>query len=166
MERISKYLTYAEATASATAQRLGIPNTPTPDDVENMKHVATRIFDRVREHLGGPLHASSFYRSPKLNQSLANQSGLASLTSQHMKGEAIDITTRKFGIGTNRQVFDFIRNHCEFDQLIWEFGTDHEPDWVHVSLKRNGGNRKKVLRAYYADPASKKGVKYVPFQNY
>lgn len=140
-------MSYNESIASATAKAKGIDNTPEPAHLENMKHVATQIFDKVREHIGGPLHASSFYRSPLLNQSLVKSQGMASTKSQHMKGEAIDITTKKYNVGTNKQVFDFIKDNLVFDQLIYEFGTDQEPDWVHVSLKRGGANRKQVLRA-------------------
>jgi zinc D-Ala-D-Ala carboxypeptidase len=151
---ISKYLTLEEATRSNTAKKLGIQNLPTPEHLVNMKRVATQIFDKVRDHIGGPLFASSFYRSPELNQAI----GGSSVTSQHMKGEAIDIDTKRYGVGTNKQVFDFIRKNLDFDQLLWEFGTHDEPEWVHVSLKKEG-NRRQVLRVVKINGQTK----YLPY---
>jgi zinc D-Ala-D-Ala carboxypeptidase len=155
---ISKYLNLRESTRSATAEKLGIPNIPTPEHLVNMKRIGREIFDKVRDHIGGPLYASSFYRSPELNKAI----GGSSSTSQHMTGEAIDITTRHFKFGTNRQVFDFIKDNLVFHSLIWEFGTDNEPDWVHVSLTKDN-NPKKVLRAF-KDPTKKGGVRYEQYR--
>jgi zinc D-Ala-D-Ala carboxypeptidase len=140
--KISKYLTLQEAINSPTAKRLQIDNTPTPEHLVNMKYIASEIFDKVREHVGGALHVSSFYRSPRLNKAVNGSSP----TSQHQTGQAMDIDTKRYGNGTNKQVFDYIKDNLNFDQLIWEFGTDKEPDWVHVSLKKSG-NRKRVLKA-------------------
>jgi zinc D-Ala-D-Ala carboxypeptidase len=142
MSKLSKYLTYDEGVRSHTARVRGIDNTPNAEQLANMKHVATKIFDPVREHIGGPLFAASFFRCPALNEAVGGSDA-----SQHMKGEAIDIDCDHFKIGTNKQVFDFIRNNLEFDQMIWEFGTSKNPDWVHVSLKRNGKNRRKLTLA-------------------
>jgi zinc D-Ala-D-Ala carboxypeptidase len=140
--KISKYLTLSEAIKSNTANKLGIKNIPTPEHLVNMKYIASEIFDKVREHIGGALYVSSFYRSPELNKGVKG----ASATSQHQTGQAMDIDTKRYGNGTNKQVFDYIKDNLNFDQLIWEFGTDKEPDWVHVSLKKSG-NRKRVLKA-------------------
>lgn len=158
MTKLSKYLSYEEGIASATAKKHGIDNTPNADQLANMKFIAVNIFDKVREHIGGPLAATSFFRSYEVNA----KQGLASKTSQHMKGEAIDISTKRYNVGTNRQVFEFIRKNLVFDQLIWEFGDDNEPDWVHVSLKRTGTNRHQVLRAYKTYQAGNP-VQYKPF---
>jgi hypothetical protein len=139
---ISKYITYDEATKSQTAVRLGIENKPSADQIEAMKFVATEIFDRVRMHVGGPLHASSFFRSEELNKAI----GGSSKTSQHMKGEAIDIDCDTFGNGTNNSVFLFIRDNLMFDQVIGEYPDKNGKwSWVHVSLRRDGKNRKQVL---------------------
>jgi hypothetical protein len=151
---ISKYLTLRESTRSATADKLGIANIPTPEHLVNMKRIGREIFDKVRDHIGGPLYASSFYRSPELNKAI----GGSSSTSQHMTGEAIDITTKRFKFGTNRQVFDYIVNNLEFDQCIFEHGTQDEPDWVHVSLKKDN-NRKQVLRAIKENGKTR----YIPY---
>lgn len=151
---ISKYITLSEAIKSDTAIRRNIVNIPNSDQIESMQHVAINIFDKVREKIGGPLGATSFFRSQELNTFI----GGSSKTSQHMLGEAIDIDCDKFGIGTNKGVFDYIREHLEFDQLIWEYGDSFNPDWVHVSLKKNGHNRKEVLR--------KTIDRYLPFDLY
>jgi len=149
-EHISKYCTYGEAIQSQSASRFGIDNTPNEEQIQAMRYVATEIFDPVREFLQGPLTASSFFRSPALNKVI----GGSSTTSQHMKGEAIDM----FKAGRNKEIFDFIRKGLIFDQLIWEYGTNLEPDWVHCS-KILEGNRHMVLQCL-------RGAKYKLFDLY
>lgn len=143
MRKISKYISYAEATRSQTAIRLGIDNKPNAEQEENMMYVASEIFDPCREFVGGPLFASSFFRSPKLNVAIGG-----SETSDHVNGAAIDIDCDYFQNGNNRDLFFFIMATQDFDQLIWEFGNDDQPAWVHVSKRRDGNNRKQVLQAY------------------
>lgn len=152
--KLSKYLNYAEAIKSQTATRKGIKNEPNEEQLESMKYVASNVFDHVREHIGGPLFASSFFRSPELNAAIGG-----SRTSQHCKGEAIDIDCDFYGVGSNKEVFWFIKNKLKFDQLIWEFGTTSNPDWVHVSLKKEG-NRGEVLRCFRRDDGT---TQYIPF---
>src|SRR5690606_9646489 len=143
---ISKYITYKEATKSQTATRLGIDNKPTEDHLAAMKHVASEVFDKVRAHFGVPLGVSSFYRGPELNKAIGG-----SKTSQHMKGEAIDIDADMYGDITNKEIFDYIRENLTFDQLIGEGKTgDGDFAWVHVSLKRAGKNRGEVLLAEFS----------------
>lgn len=140
--KISEFITLAEATKSQTAIRHGISNEPTEEHLENMKYVASKVFDPVRKHVGGPLHASSFYRSQALNKVI----GGSSKTSQHMRGEAIDIDADTFGYGTNIGVFTFIKKYLDFDQLILEYPDGNgNPAWVHVSLRRDGKNRREIL---------------------
>jgi hypothetical protein len=94
-----------------------------------------------------PIHISSGYRSVELNKCIGG-----SLTSQHCSGEAIDIDMDGSPSGvTNKMVFDYIKDNLEFDQLIWEFGTKDNPDWVHVSYESTGRQRKQVLRAVRAN---------------
>lgn len=140
---LSKYITLAEATKSQTAIRKGLDNQPDAEQLENMKHVAVNVFDKVREKVGAALDPSSFFRSKALNAAI----GGSSATSQHMKGEAIDIDCDTFGNGTNIEVFEFILNSLEFDQLILEYpDKDGKPSWVHVSLVRPPKkNRRQVL---------------------
>ena len=140
--KISPHLNLAELTRSETAKRNGIDNTPTAEHLENFKILADKVFEPIREHFKTPIFISSGYRSKELNELIKG-----SPTSQHCKGQAIDIDMDGGnGEVTNRMVFDFIKNKLDFDQLIWEFGTDFNPDWVHVSYVK-GKNRKQKLKA-------------------
>jgi len=140
--RISKHLSLAEVIRSETAKRRGISNMPTPEHIENFKILAENVFEKVREHFKVPIHISSGYRSFELNRAIKG-----SKTSQHMKGEAIDIDMDGSSSGvTNADIYNFIKDNLEYDQLIWEFGTDRNPDWVHVSYSKNK-NKKQRLKA-------------------
>jgi len=145
MKKISKHISYKEATKSWTALKKGIDNTPWPVQLINMRHLANNIFEPLRIYLGGlPIGIASFFRSLLLNKIIGGAA-----TSQHCSGEAFDLDADIYNNGiTNRMIFDFIKNNLEFDQLIWEFGTDEEPEWVHLSLKREGNNRKQILIAF------------------
>ena len=154
MEKISKYLSYKEAIKSTTALRLGIENEPDPEQLENMKYVAREVFDPVREFVNGPLAATSFFRSKELNDAVPG----SSKTSQHMTGQAIDIDADVYGFGSNKDIFDFIRNTLIFDQVISEYPDKFgNPAWVHVS-KSKTGNRGQVL--------VKLKDRYIPFSQY
>jgi hypothetical protein len=140
--KISPHLNLAEITRSDTAKRHGIDNTPTAEHLENFKLLADKVFEPIRQHFGVPIFISSGYRSKALNDFIKGSS-----SSQHCKGQAIDIDMDgSNGEVTNRMVFDFIKTKLDFDQLIWEFGTDFNPDWVHVSFVKTG-NRKQKLKA-------------------
>jgi zinc D-Ala-D-Ala carboxypeptidase len=138
---ISKNITYKEATRSDTAKRLSIDNTPDAEQLENMKRVAENVFQPVRENFDCPIYVSSFFRSEELNKAMKGSS-----SSTHMKGEAMDLDADVFGEVTNAQIFHYIKDNLEFDQLIWEFGTEEEAAWVHVSLSKNN-NRNQILVA-------------------
>lgn len=137
MKNISKNITYHEATKSQTAVRNGISNDPTPEHLANMQLLAEKIFEPVRAWYKKPITISSFYRSPALNKAIGG-----SATSQHCKGQAMDIDAGD----DNHKLFNYILNNLDFDQMIWEFGDIRNPDWVHVSFNAKG-NRKEVLRA-------------------
>ncbi len=140
--KISNHLSLSEVTRSETAKRKGISNTPTAEHLENFKILAENVFEKIRTHFGVPIHISSGYRSKELNDAIGG-----SQTSQHSKGQAIDIDMDGSSNGvSNADVYNFIKDNLEFDQLIWEFGTDKNPDWVHVSYV-NGPNRKQKLKA-------------------
>lgn len=141
--KISTHLNLAEVTRSDSAKRHGIDNTPTAEHLENFKLLAEKVFEPIRAHFKVPIHISSGYRSKELNAFIKG-----SLTSQHCSGEAIDIDMDGSSSGvTNAQVFNFIKDNLEFDQLIWEFGTKTNPDWVHVSYESSGKQRKQILLA-------------------
>jgi len=141
--KLSNNLSLAEVIKSGTAKRLGINNEPTIEHMENLKALALNIFQPLRNNFKIPIAVTSGYRSEALNKAIGG-----SLRSQHCKGEALDIDAQVFGGITNKDVFNFISDHLEFDQLIWEFGNENEPDWVHVSYKEDGANRGEKLIAY------------------
>ena len=138
--QISKHLSLVEVSRSETAKRKGINNTPSGEHLENFKKLAENVFEPIREHFGVPIHISSGYRSKELNSAIGGSS-----TSQHCSGEAIDIDMDGTSI-TNAQIFNFIKDNLVFDQMIWEFGTDKNPDWVHVSYESTGKQRKQILK--------------------
>jgi hypothetical protein len=141
--KLSEHLELAELIRSESAKRQGISNMPTPEHIENFKLLAEKVFEPIRVNFRCPIHISSGYRSKELNKYIGG-----SATSQHCSGEAIDIdmdgSLQKV---TNKMVFDYIKESLEFDQLIWEFGSDSNPDWVHVSYESTGKQRKQILKA-------------------
>jgi len=139
---ISKHISNKEGVYSRTAQRLNIDNTPTKDHKKNMIKLAENVFEPLRMYVGGPIKINSFYRSPKLNKTIGGSS-----KSQHCQGQAIDLDDT-FGRATNAEMFEFIKKHLDFDQMIWEFGDDEKPDWVHVSYVSEEKNRNRCLKAY------------------
>ena len=149
MENISTHLTYAEAVRSDSAKRLGIDNTPNGGQIERMKTLAQKIFEPLREYAGVPIYVSSFFRSEALNKAMKGAKG-----SQHTYGEAMDLDADMFGGITNKDIFYYIKDNLEFDQLIWEGGNDDNPDWVHVSFTYKYDNRKEVLRMKKVDNKS------------
>ena len=138
MKNISKYISYKEAITSQTATRNKIENTPNELELVCMQLVALRVFDVVREHFNVPIRVSSFFRSLALNKAVGG-----SKTSQHVKGQAIDM--QGSGKISNKMIFEYIKDNLDFDQLIWEFGTDKNPAWVHVSYVSKEKNRKQIL---------------------
>lgn len=151
--RISEHLTLAELIRSESAKRLGISNQPTPEHLDNMKILAENVFELIRKHFNVPIYISSGYRSEALNKAIKGSN-----TSQHCKGQAIDIDMDGSGLVSNAQVFEFIKSTLNFDQLIWEFGDAYNPDWVHVSYV-GAGNRKQVLKAVRKG----KSTQYIPY---
>ena len=139
---ISKHISYKEGVYSRTATRLGIKNNPNAEQMENMITIAEEVFEPLRAYVGGPIKINSFFRSPELNKAIGG-----STKSQHCHGQAIDLDDT-FGRCTNAEMFEFIKKHLDFDQIIWEFGDDDNPDWVHVSYVSPDQNRNRCLKAY------------------
>ena len=139
---ISKYISYKEAIKSNTAKRLGIENEPNKEQLKNMKLLAEKVFEPLRLEVGGPIKVNSFFRSPELNKAIGGSS-----KSQHCHGQAIDIDDT-FGVKSNAYMYYFIKSELEFDQMIWEFGDNSNPDWVHVSYVSEQENRNRCLKAY------------------
>jgi ribosomal protein L31E len=140
--KISDHITYAEAIHSNTAKRRGIDNTPSEIQVLSMKLLADKVFEPLREFVGGPIKVNSFFRSVALNEAIG---GAAS--SQHCKGQAIDMDD-VYGRKTNAEMYKWIQENLDYDQMIWEFGTDTQPNWIHVSYVSKEENRNKCLKAY------------------
>jgi hypothetical protein len=135
-----KHFTIEELTRSATARRKGIPNLPNGEEKENLTALVDNVLDPLRELWGAPIIVTSGYRCARLNRLVGGAAG-----SQHMKGQAADIDIQgdmEFG----RKIFDYIKNHLPFDQLIWEH-TASGTYWVHVSFvfPDFGKNRKNVI---------------------
>ena len=125
-----------------TAKRLNIDNTPDEWTTENLRQIAINIFQPLRDSFKCPIFVSSGYRSAELNTAIGG-----SRRSQHVEGRALDLDADVYGRCTNSQIFEWIRENLEFDQLIWEFGDQDNPDWVHVSFVYDGNNRKRCLKA-------------------
>jgi len=141
IEKISKHVSYREGVKSNTAMRLNIDNTPGEYQLGNMNAVALNIFEPLREWVGGPIKINSFYRCIALNKAIGGSS-----RSQHCDGRAMDIDDT-FRHKTNAEMYEYIKENLNFDQMIWEFGTDENPDWVHVSYVSEEQNRNRCLKA-------------------
>jgi len=141
MERISEHISYKEGIKSNTATRLGIKNTPDDYQITNMVNIGVNVFEPLRKYVGGPIRINSFYRCEKLNRAIGGSS-----RSQHCEGRAIDLDDT-LGHKTNAEMYQYIKDNLSFDQLIWEFGDDTNPDWIHVSYVHPDENRKRCLRA-------------------
>jgi len=139
---ISKHISYKEGVHSNTAIRRGIDNIPNDEQLENMELIAEKVFEPLREWVGGPIKINSFFRSTELNTAIGGSS-----KSQHCKGQAIDIDDT-FGKATNAEMYEWIKENLDFDQMIWEFGDDDNPNWVHVSYVSDVSNRNRCLKAY------------------
>jgi len=149
MKKISKHITYKEGTRSVTALRLGIENVPNDYELQNMELIAEKVFEPLRQTVNGPIKINSFFRCEELNKAIGGSS-----RSQHCQGRAIDIDD-VYGYVSNSYMYYYIKDNLDFDQLIWEFGTDTEPDWVHVSYVDSDSNRKRCLLAYKKDGKTK-----------
>ena len=147
--KISDHITYAEAIHSNTAKRKGIDNTPSEAQVEAMRLLAEKIFEPLRKWVGGPIKVNSFFRSETLNESIGGAS-----SSQHCKGQAMDIDDNGCH-KTNAEMYAWIKDNVEFDQMIWEFGDNDNPNWVHVSYVSPEENRNRCLKAYREDGKTK-----------
>ena len=139
---ISKHISDREGVYSTTAIRRGLDNTPNAEQLLNMRLLAEKVFEPLREWVGGPIRINSFFRGEKLNKAIGGSS-----KSQHCKGQAVDIDDDGCN-KTNAQMYKYIKDELEFDQMIWEFGDDKNPNWVHVSYVNEIDNRNRCLKAY------------------
>ena len=149
---ISEHISYKEGVYSRTATRLNIDNKPNDNQMQNMCLIAEEVFEPLRVWVGGPIKINSFFRSPELNKAIGG-----STKSQHCHGQAIDLDDT-FGRATNAEMYEFIRKYLDFDQMIWEFGDDDNPSWVHVSYVSEDKNRNRCLKAYKENGKTKYAV--------
>jgi zinc D-Ala-D-Ala carboxypeptidase len=149
--KISEHISFREATKSQTAIRLGIENIPNDKIFARMKILADMVFEPLRKWYGKPIGIASFYRSQKINDAIGGAKA-----SQHCMGEAMDIDADIYNNGiTNTQIFNYIRENLDFDQLIAEGeNEDGTFGWVHVSYRTTPENRKQVLRIVFRDGKS------------
>jgi len=153
MEKLSTHFSVWEFERSQTAKRLGIANKMEPEHIENAKALCENVLEPLRKHLNMPIKISSGFRSVELNKAIGSKTA----RSQHCKGEAVDIDMDGYYQTTNAEVFRWLLNNTDFDQIIWEFGDDKNADWIHVSYsKSKEKQRNEVLRAVRTD----KGVEY------
>ena len=141
--QLSKNFNLVELTKSQTAERKGIPNSPSPDHQENLRLLCERVLQPVRDHFNHVVSVSSGYRSPQLSAAIGSTSD-----SQHCQGMAADFEI----YGTpNNEVFNWIKNNLMYDQMILEYWTKDAPNsgWVHVAYNPDQEeNIKENLRAY------------------
>ena len=139
--KISKNFTLEELTASATAKAKGISNNPGQTDIVNLCGLVHNVLQPLRNWWGKEVKIGSGYRSLALNRAVGGVSN-----SQHMKGEAADLCIDG-DIQKGKSWFQYIKQHCEFDQLIWEKNPKTGAYWVHVSYRCDGKNRKQVINS-------------------
>lgn len=151
--QLTKNFNVAELSRSEAATRKGVDNTPPPEAVENLRALAEKVLQPLRDAMGQPMRVNSAYRGPAANAAIGG-----SKTSQHMTGEAADIEFD--GFDNKLLAKKIVDLKLPFDQLILEFYKPGDPNsgWVHVSHKRGGPQRGQVLRA--ANEGGK--TKYLP----
>ena len=138
--KLSKNFSLKELTASQTAERKGINNNPNDDQITSLQKLCENILQPVRDHYATPVTVSSGFRSEDLCEAIGS-----SKNSQHAKGQAADFEI--FGT-PNAELAKWIAENLDFDQMIWEFGDDKNPNWVHVSYVSPEDNRNRCLKAY------------------
>lgn len=131
--KISEHISFDEATKSQTAIRKNISNIPNEHQLQCMKDTAEACFEPLRKWWGKPLIISSFFRCEALNEAVGG-----SKTSQHCKGEAMDIDTGDYE--SNKKIFEWCKSNLVFDQLI----NEYDFSWVHISFSKNS-NRNQTL---------------------
>ncbi len=139
--KLTEHVTLEEFIKSSTASRLGIDNTPPLEHIDNIKLLLDNVFEPLRKGLGDkPIYISCGYRGKELNNATPN----ASKTSFHCSGKAMDLDDT-FGHCTNKDIFMYIYNNLPYAEMVWEYGSDYNPDWVHVAFDK-GKNVKETLR--------------------
>ena len=146
--KLSRNFHLKELTASQTAARKGIDNTPGPTHQANLQSLCTSILQPIRDHFSQVVTVSSGYRSQELCLAIGSK-----ITSQHAKGEAAVFEI--FGV-SNKELADYIHENLDYDQLILEYWKESDPNsgWVHCSYSK-GNNRNQYLKAFKIQGATK-----------
>ena len=153
--KLSKNLWLSEVTKSNTAIRRGIDNTPTELHIANLRYLAEKVFQPIREHFGRPIFVSSGYRSKALNEAIGG-----SQKSFHSHGMALDLDMDgKAQNISNADIFNFIKDNLPYTELIWEFVTTDKPDWVHVAIAK-GREQEKNAKISYRESGKTKYKKW------
>lgn len=136
--KLSENFSLEELTKSQTATRLGIDNTPDMTAIINLRALCKNVLQPIRDNFGIPFSPNSGFRSLELNEKLGSSS-----TSQHCKGQAVDIEVPTM---SNLELANWCSTMLDFDQIILEFYKEKEPSsgWVHISYNIES-NRKKYL---------------------
>ena len=149
--KLSNNLWLSEVIKSDTAVRRGIDNNPTELHISNLTYIAEKIFQPIREHFGCPIFVSSGYRSKALNEAIGG-----SQRSFHSHGMALDLDMDgKAQNVSNTDIFNFIKDNLEYTELIWEFGTEDKPDWIHVAIAKGRETERNAKIAYRIEGKSK-----------
>ena len=137
---ITMHFTLEEMYASDTAKRLGINNKPSTQTMINLVYLCAYVLEPLRVAMGKPINVSSGFRCQELNKKVGGV-----YNSQHLKGQAADIDIQG-DMAFGRKIFDYIRDHLPFDQLILEHSKSGTY-WVHVSFVYPdfGKNRRQVI---------------------
>ena len=142
--KLSNNLSLAEVIKSNTAIRRGIDNTPTDLHIANLRYLAEQVFQPIREHFDSAIFVSSGYRSKALNEAIGG-----SQRSFHSHGMALDLDQDgRSNSVTNTDIFYYIKDNLPFSELIWEFGDEDKPDWVHVAIAKGRESEKNTKIAY------------------
>ena len=135
--QLTENFSLAELTRSSTADRLGIDNTPSDEQIRNLRAVCEHVLQPIRDSFKKPVNVSSGLRVLELNRAIGSSD-----TSQHVKGQAVDFEI--WGV-SNHTLAKWVVDNLVFDQLILEFYVKGVPNsgWVHCSYTTEE-NRKKV----------------------
>jgi hypothetical protein len=120
-----------------TKTRFALDNTPSPKVVENLQLLCEKVLQPMRDAVG-PVNVTSGYRSKVVNEAVNG-----ARNSDHLWGYAADLQSPD---GNHRKLYDWLKANAMFSQLIYEFGNDTQPQWVHVSYNPKDLKRE-ILRA-------------------
>ncbi len=141
--KLTKNFSLEELTRSDTAERKGIDNSPTAEHIHNLAALCENVLQPLRDKVKHSIRVTSGYRSEKLNNAIGG-----SKTSEHSFGKAADIKLIIDGENKSEILYlAILEMGIPFRQMIWEFGDEETPSWVHISFNKDD-NKKQTLRAY------------------